>query len=227
MKVSASFLSSKNIPVDLRKLDNTDVDYIHVDIMDGKFVKNKTMPFSEMKNIYKYTSKRLEVHLMVEDPEEYIKNYAELNTEYIIIHEEIENPEKYLEMIKSYSIKAGISIKPNTPVSSLVPYLPYIDEVLIMSVEPGAGGQSFIEESENRIKEVRALLNAYNINAVISVDGGINNETVSNIEEITKKWLDYYKIPYDKIYTEVKDKLNVIIKENIRCSGTIGRVSSL
>lgn len=183
MKVSASFLSSKNIPVDLRKLDNTDVDYIHVDIMDGKFVKNKTMPFSEMKNIYKYTSKRLEVHLMVEDPEEYIKNYAELNTEYIIIHEEIENPEKYLEMIKSYSIKAGISIKPNTPVSSLVPYLPYIDEVLIMSVEPGAGGQSFIEESENRIKEVRALLNAYNINAVISVDGGINNETVSKCRD--------------------------------------------
>ena len=179
MKVSASFLSSKNIPVDLKKLDNTDVDYIHVDVMDGKFVKNKTMPFSEMRNIYKYTSKRLEVHLMVEDPEEYIKEYAELNTEYIIIHAEIENPIKYLELIKTYSIKAGISIKPNTPVSSLVPFLPYIDEVLVMSVEPGEGGQAFIEESENRIKEIRTLLNEYKINAVINVDGGVNNETVS------------------------------------------------
>ncbi|MDO4996015.1 MAG: ribulose-phosphate 3-epimerase [Bacilli bacterium] len=179
MKVSASFLSSKNIPVDLKKLDNTDVDYIHVDIMDGKFVKNKTMPFSEMRNIYKYTSKRLEVHLMVEDPTEYIKNYAELNTEYIIIHAEIEDPIKYLEMIKSYSIKCGISIKPNTPVSSLVPFLPYIDEVLVMSVEPGEGGQAFIPESEERIKEIRDLLNEYKINAIINVDGGVTNETVS------------------------------------------------
>ena len=71
-KISASFLSSKNIPVDLVKLNETDVDFIHVDVMDGKFVKNKTMPFSEMKNIYKYTSKRLEVHLMVENPSKYI-----------------------------------------------------------------------------------------------------------------------------------------------------------
>ena len=179
MKVSASFLSSKNIPADLKKLDNTDVDYIHVDIMDGKFVKNKTMPFSEMRNIYKYTSKRLEVHLMVEDPTEYIKNYAELNTEYIIIHAEIEDPIKYLEMIKSYSIKCGISIKPNTPVSSLVPFLPYIDEILVMSVEPGEGGQAFIPESEERIKEIRDLLNEYKIDAVINVDGGVTNETVS------------------------------------------------
>ena len=130
MKVSASFLSSKNIPLDLQKLNLTDVDYIHVDIMDGKFVSNKTMPFSEMRNIYKYTSKRLEVHLMVENPESYIKQYAELNTEYIIIHVETDDVIKNLELIKSYSIKAGLAIKPNTPVSTLVPYLPYIDEIL-------------------------------------------------------------------------------------------------
>ena len=80
MKVSVSFLSSKYIPRDLKLLNDTDVDYIHVDIMDGKFVPNKTMPFSEMKNIYKYTSKRLDVHLMVENPKEYIPLYAELNT---------------------------------------------------------------------------------------------------------------------------------------------------
>ena len=150
MKVSASFLSSKNPAEDLRKLDNTDVDYIHVDIMDGKFVPNKTMPFSEMKNIYKYTTKRLDVHLMVEDPKKYIPLYAELNTEYITFHVEIdEDIMECLELIKKYSIKAGLSIKPNTKVSELVPYLPYIDMILIMSVEPGAGGQSFIEDSEN------------------------------------------------------------------------------
>lgn len=180
MKVSASFLSCSNPAMDLAKLNETDVDYIHVDIMDGKFVSNKTMPFSEMKNISKYTSKRLDVHLMVENPKEYIPLYAELNTEYITIHVEIdEDIMECLELIKRYSIKAGLSIKPNTKVSELIPYLPYIDMVLVMSVEPGAGGQAFIEESEDRINEVRALLASYNIPAVINVDGGINGETVS------------------------------------------------
>ena len=177
MKVSASFLSSKNIPKDLLALDKTDVDFIHVDIMDGKFVPNKTMPFSEMKNIYKYTSKRLEVHLMVSDPIDYIKKYAELNTECIIIHVEIDDPTKSLELIKKYSIKAGLAIKPNTPISELVPYLPYIDEILVMSVEPGEGGQSFIEKSEDRINEIKDLLNEYQIKALINVDGGINDTT--------------------------------------------------
>ena len=183
MKVSASFLSSANPALDLSKLNDTDVDYIHVDIMDGKFVKNKTMPFSEMKNIYKYTSKRLDVHLMVEDPKEYIPLYAELNTEYITIHVEIDNIMECLELIKSYSIKCGLSIKPNTKVSELVPYLPYIDMILIMSVEPGAGGQAFIEESEERISEIRDLLDSYNIPAIINIDGGINNETVNRCRQ--------------------------------------------
>lgn len=181
MKVSASFLSCSNPAVDLAKLNETDVDYIHVDIMDGKFVSNKTMPFSEMKNISKYTSKRLDVHLMVENPKEYIPLYAELNTEYITIHVEIdEDIMECLELIKRYSIKSGLSIKPNTKVSELIPYLPYIDMVLVMSVEPGAGGQAFIEESEDRINEVRALLDSYNIPAVINVDGGINGDTVKH-----------------------------------------------
>ena len=184
MKVSASFLSSKNPAKDLVKLNDTDVDYIHVDIMDGKFVSNKTMPFSEMKNIYKYTSKRLDVHLMVDNPRKYIPLYSELNTEYITFHVEIEEDiMSLLELIKSYSIKAGLSIKPNTKVSELLPYLPYIDMILVMSVEPGAGGQSFIEESEGRIKEIRQLLNSYNIPAVINVDGGINNDTVSKCRD--------------------------------------------
>jgi len=179
VKVSASFLSSKNIPNDLIKLNETDVDYIHLDIMDGKFVKNKTMPFREMKNIYKYTSKRLDVHLMVSDPLKYIPLYAELNTEYITFHIEVDQDiEKCLNLIKSYSIKAGLAIKPDTPISSLVPYLPYLDMILVMSVEPGAGGQSFIEESENRLEEVRTLLDEYKIDAVINIDGGVNNETV-------------------------------------------------
>ena len=178
MKVSASFFSSKNIPKDLEKLNDTDVDYIHVDIMDGKFVKNKTMPFREMRHIYEYTSKRLDVHLMVEDPSKYIPLYAELNTEYITFHVEVlEDIKKNIDLIKSYSIKAGLAIKPNTKINELIPYLPFIDLILIMSVEPGEGGQAFIEESENRVNEVRELINSYNLDCVINIDGGINDET--------------------------------------------------
>lgn len=178
MLVSTSFLSSKNIPKDLEKLNETDTDFIHVDIMDGKFTKNKTMPFSEMKNIYKFTSKRLDVHLMVNNPIKYIPLYAELNTEYICFHVEIEdNIEECLETIKKYSIKCGLAISPNTKVSELVPYLPLLDMVLVMSVEPGLGGQSFIDSTEEKIDELRALIDSYDKSILINVDGGINNIT--------------------------------------------------
>ena len=142
MKISTSFLSSQHIPKDLMKLDQTDVDYIHVDIMDGKFVDHKTMPFKEMRHIYQYTSKRLDVHLMVEEPSKYIPLYAELNTEFISIHVEIdEDIKKDLELIRSFSIKPSLAISPDTKVSELVPYLPFIDMILVMSVYPGKGGQ--------------------------------------------------------------------------------------
>ena len=178
MKVSTTFLSSNNIPRDLQLLDKTDTDYIHVDVMDGKFVPNKTMPFSEMKHIGEYTSKRLDVHLMVENPSKYIPLYAELNAEYITFHVEVlEDIEKDLKMIKDFSIKCGLSIKPDTKVSSLIPYLPYLDLILIMSVEPGMGGQEFISSTPDKIKEVRSLLDSYNIDAIINVDGGINDKT--------------------------------------------------
>ena len=178
MKISTSFLSSKNIPNTLITLNETDTDYIHVDIMDGKFTKNKTMPFSEMKNIYKYTDKRLDVHLMVKNPEKYIPQYASLNTEYITFHIETENIiEENISLIKKYSIKAGLAINPNTKISEIIPYLPLLDLILIMGVEPGEGGQEFIKETKDKIEELKVLLKEYNSNIIISVDGGINNNT--------------------------------------------------
>ena len=177
-KVSVTFLSSTDVVRDLKLLDMTDTDYVHVDVMDGKFVPNKTMPFSEMKNIGKYTSKRLDIHLMVEDPSKYVPLYASLNAEYIAFHVEVdEDIEESLKMIRNYSIKAGLAIKPETKISELVPYLPYLDLVLVMSVEPGAGGQKFIEGTEDKINELRELLDTYHSQAVINVDGGINDVT--------------------------------------------------
>ena len=178
MKVSASFLSSKNVVSDIVKLNETDVDYIHLDILDGKFAPNRSLPFSEMKHIYKYTSKRLDVHLMVESPKKYIPLYASLNTEYIVFHLEVdEDIEEDLKLIKKYSIKAGLAIKPDTKVNELLPYLPYLDIILVMSVEPGFGGQEFLEETEEKLAELRKLLDTYNIDALISVDGGVNDKT--------------------------------------------------
>ena len=178
MLISTSFLSSKNLIHDLVELDKTDTDYIHVDIMDGKFVKKKTMPFKEMRNIYKYTNKRLDVHLMVKNPKKYIEDYASLNTEYISFHiESDENIEKNLQLIKEYGIKSGLAISPDTEIKELVPYLPLLDLVLVMSVEPGAGGQDFIVKTKDKIKELKILLSEYNSDVKISVDGGINDRT--------------------------------------------------
>ena len=149
--ISASFLTSKNIPDTLTKLNNTDVDYIHVDVMDGKYVSNKSLPFKEMKHIYKFTSKRLDVHLMVESPSKYIKDYASLNTEYITIHlNTLEDVLSNLKLIKSYGIKTGIAINPDEEVSLIIPYLPYIDLIIVMGVRPGKGGQKFIDKTVDK-----------------------------------------------------------------------------
>lgn len=183
MKVSASFLSSSYIPRDLQKLNDTDVDYIHVDIMDGKFVPNKTMPFREMKHIYEYTSKRLDVHLMVEKPRKFIPKYATLNTEFITVHVETADVFPSLDLIHSYAIKAGLSIKPETPIEAIVPYLADIDLVLVMAVEPGKGGQTFQEETVEKVKELKALIKQYHANILISVDGGINEENAKKLKD--------------------------------------------
>ena len=181
MIVSVSVLSSTIKPKDIvKKLENSKADYIHIDIMDGKFVPNKTMPFREMKHIGEFTSKRLDVHLMVSEPSKYIPLFAELNTEFITFHIEVEEDIiKDLELIKKYGIKSGLAIKPNTKVSSLVPYLPYLDEVIIMSVEPGRGGQEFITEAEDKIKEAKELFDSYHVSPVINVDGGVTDKTIS------------------------------------------------
>ena len=204
MKIAVSILGIKDDIDKIREIECSSADYIHLDIMDGKFVSNKTMPYSELKNIYKYTSKRLDVHLMVEDPEKYIPLYATLNTEYIVFHVEVDKDiTKLLKMIKQYGIKAGLSIKPNTKVNELVPYLPYLDMVLVMSVEPGKGGQTFIEESEERIKEVRELLKSYNIPAVINVDGGVNDKTISKCRDADIVTAGSYIIGSDNFQTKI------------------------
>ena len=175
-KVSVSFFNSTHIEDDLINLCDTDVDLIHVDVGDGKFIERKFNPIKELKSLNGALSKRLDVHFMVEDPLNYINDYSELNCEYIVIHCELKKDiMSLLNHIKRYGIKCGLSISPGTDICFLEPFLDDIDMVLVMSVVPGKGGQSFIYSSIDRVKEIKKMIGDRNI--VISIDGGINNET--------------------------------------------------
>lgn len=179
MKVSVSILSSSIKPQDIvKKLDNTKADYIHVDIMDGKFVENKTWTISEVKKIVSYSKLPLDVHLMVENPSKYIEDYALLNTSYITFHyEAVKDIDKMINEIKNYGLKVGIAINPETDEKVLYPYLTKVDQVLVMSVHPGKSGQSFIDNTPNKIENLKQEIINQNAKTIISVDGGINDET--------------------------------------------------
>lgn len=179
MKVSVSILSNSIKPVDIvKKLDNTKADYIHIDIMDGKFVENKTWTVSEIKKITSCSKLPLDVHLMVENPSKYIEEFALLNTSYIAFnYEAVKDIDKMINEIKKYGLKVGIAINPETSEEVVFPYLSRIDEVLIMSVHPGKSGQSFIESTLDKIERLKNEILRQNVKTIITVDGGINDET--------------------------------------------------
>lgn len=179
-KVSVSFLSSKDVIGDLIELDTTSADYVHVDVMDGKFVKNKYLPFKVLDKMAYVMKKRLDVHLMVKDPSKYIIKYATLNSEYITIHVELgKKLDEYFDLIDSYGIKCGLAINPGTDITELTPYLDRIDLILVMSVEPGRGGQKFIDATTKRIDDIKKMIGKRKI--LINVDGGINKDTIGKV----------------------------------------------
>lgn len=182
MELSVSILSMKNdinIKENIKKLNNCNINFLHIDIMDGKFVKNSTWNCLDIKNILPNNSKPLDIHLMVEDIEKYINDFSILNPKYITFHlEATDNPIKIIKLIKEKKIGVGISIKPNTDVSKLLPYLSLVDLVLVMSVEPGQGGQKFLDSSVEKINYLYQVRNGKNYNYVIEVDGGVNNTTI-------------------------------------------------
>ena len=181
MIIAFSFLSLlndnyKEALIEFNNLSKTD--WIHFDVMDGDFVSNTTFDFNKVKEINEYNKLYSDVHLMVSDPRKYIKEYADAKTDSITFHYEAVNKGDILDIIKeikSYNMKVGISIKPNTDVKVLDEYLKYLDNILIMSVEPGKGGQKFIESSLDKVRYLNNKKKEYNY--VISIDGGINNET--------------------------------------------------
>lgn len=176
IKVSTSILTCNNRIQATEELNKTNTDYIHIDYMDGIFVDNKEFTIEEIKTLSKISTKKLDIHIMAENPEPIIQELKDLNIEYITIHYEINKPlDKIINLIHNQGYKCGISIKPKTDPKNIIEYLKKIDLVLIMSVEPGKGGQKFIPDVLNKIKDLKQN------NIIIEIDGGIND---TNIEEL-------------------------------------------
>lgn len=160
---------------EIKKVEKFGADWIHVDVMDGNFVPNLTIGAPVVKSIRKSTKLPLDVHLMIEHPEKYIDDFIVAGSDIITFHlETVNNPLPIIDRIKEKGVKVGISIKPKTPVNEVIPFVKNIDLVLVMTVEPGFGGQKFMDECAQKIKEIK---NIAPDNLIIEVDGGINDKT--------------------------------------------------
>lgn len=181
-EVSGSFLSNNDKLYEINRLNNSNVDYIHFDVMDGKFVDNKNITVSELPKLIDNVKKKIDIHFMVSNPDKYIEKICYYNIEYITIHYEIKNLEDYIDKIKNYGFKVGIAIKPETDIEKIYYLLDKINLVLIMSVEPGKSGQKFIDVSDKINKLKQEIINR-KLNVKISVDGGINEEVLTYVKE--------------------------------------------
>lgn len=184
MKVSVSILGLDDRKKAISLLNNTNCDYIHIDVMDGCFVPNKQFTTEEINNLGIISKKKFDVHLMVDNPREYIENLDISNIEYIIVHSEIDKDiDELLDLIKSYNVKCGLSIKPNTDISILTPYLNKLDLILVMSVEPGFSGQEFISNSLDKVSKLKQIIKNNNLDIVMAIDGGINGSNASLVKK--------------------------------------------
>jgi ribulose-phosphate 3-epimerase len=190
MKISVTFLKYKNtIEETIKEIDNTDADYIHVDVMDGKFVDNTFLPLDKTYTLLNGVKKPLDVHLMVENPIPYINEYIKLNPKVITVHSEINiNIDELIDYIHSNNIMSGIAINPSTSVDKISKYLNKVDHIIIMGVNPGYGGQKLIPETLNKIDELIELRNNNNYKYTITIDGGVNASTrplLNNLDILT------------------------------------------
>lgn len=169
---------------DTRMIDRSAAEWVHIDVMDGVFVPNISFGFPVLKAIRKATSKFLDVHLMIVSPERYVERFVEAGADLVTFHlEAAEDPAGCIARIRRAGAKVGVSIKPATPVEALRGVLPAVDLVLVMSVEPGFGGQSFIEGSLEKIRRLRALVRELGLDTVIEVDGGISAANAREVFE--------------------------------------------
>ena len=178
MKIAPSVLTADftDLENELKSIETAD--YLHLDIMDGHFVPNISFGPAISKMISKKTNLPLDIHLMVTNPYQWIDAFTFKNTKYITIHVESNDVRKTMDKIKSNHIKLGLSVKPKTKVDELLPYISEVDLVLVMTVEPGFGGQSFMHDMMDKVKELVEIRKKFNLSFEIEVDGGINDQTI-------------------------------------------------
>ena len=207
IKTSISILDCdfNNLEYEINRINNSNSDLIHIDIMDGKFVPNNTLEKFDMNKISKYSDKNFDVHLMVENPIDYITSFVTPLTDYISIHLESKGIDQSLKRIKENGIKCGLAINPDTEIQKLYPFLEIIDMVIIMSVFPGKGGQKFIENTYDKVETLRN----HDKNIDISVDGGVGS---SNSKTLISKGASTlvsgsYLMKSDNINNSIKNML--------------------
>lgn len=181
-KIAPSILAADyaNFASELKRIEETDAEYVHIDIMDGQFVPNISFGADVVASMRKHSKLVFDCHLMVVDPERYVEAYAQAGADIMTIHtESTKHIHGALQKIKAAGMKAGVVINPGTPVSALKPVLNLVDQVLIMTVNPGFGGQAFIPECLEKVEEVASLRETLGLTFDIEVDGGVDNKTIA------------------------------------------------
>lgn len=177
--IAPSFLSADfaNLQKDCEMINNSDADWFHLDIMDGAFVPNISFGFPVIEAIRKHADKPLDVHLMIQHPERYLEEFKKAGADWLSVHYEVSpHLHRTISAIKELGMKAGVVLNPHTPVSVLEEIICDVDYVLLMSVNPGFGGQKFISSIIEKTKKMKSLIHQYHSNALIEIDGGVTNE---------------------------------------------------
>ena len=204
IKVSPSILSADfgNMQRDLAMLKESGVEYVHVDIMDGLFVPNLSMGFPMVTAARKCTDLVLDVHLMIDRPIRYVERFCDAGSDILTVHVEAdteENTKKALELIRAKGVKPAVCVKPKTPAEAVLPFIDMVDLILVMTVEPGFGGQSFMGDMMPKLKAIRGYIDAKNPGCELEVDGGVNAETaktcVENGANVLVAGSAYFKAP--------------------------------
>ncbi|WP_270646513.1 ribulose-phosphate 3-epimerase [Paeniclostridium hominis] len=186
IKIAPSILSADfaRLLEDVKKVENAGCEYLHIDVMDGHFVPNITLGPNVVKSLRKDVKMVFDAHLMIENPDNYIKDFVDAGCDIIVVHEEAcTHLHRTIQNIKSHNVKAGVALNPATPIENIKYVLKDLDMVLIMTVNPGFGGQSFIDRMVDKIKEVKSLIDEQGLNVDIQVDGGIKP---SNVDKVVK-----------------------------------------